>query len=704
MTTDGVTNSNGSVQVATVALTLTSSTANLGIAASTLTIAGFGFDTNTANDSVSFSDGAVGTVTSATTSTLTVGFTTQPAAAGSLTAAVTTDGFTNTNGSQQVATVIYNPIQDSSSTITVNGSGFSTAIGSDSVSFNLGVVGTVSSATSSQLIVTVTTPPTALGNLTAVVTVSGTSGSPIQVGTEVNGTWVVNSRIGGPGNGGGSMSLITLPYLLGGYNFLRSGSISGNVLTISTINGSVGIGTTLVGAGAAAGTVVTGFDGGTGNAGTYFVNISQSVSLSGAAITPTVALSGDTITFASSLSGQTITLQGEVSLSGNLTIVGLGANALAISGRNTDSFTANTTSVGLFYTGGTAAITTSISGLTLENASALFLGGPAFDNSDTNSTVTLANDIIKNSFTTPTGNSGAINNNGTITLNNDLFTSNSVGSATGGSAGGAIENGAGGTATLNNDTFSNNSAYYYGGAVANISNGVITITNCTFFDNSATNDGGAVYNSSTGAMTLVNDTITGNSSPAGGGVYNSGSSVTILNSVVAGNTGTTGTDIDGTIANASYDLIGVTTGFTGTNTLGNLNTTAGLATTLGNNGGPTQTLALLSTSPAINAGGAAVTTLSALINSTSATTISVANAAAFAVATPTTGVYIWVGSEEMLVTGVSGTTLTVALRKMEPRLALIIMVPRFTWPPTSAASPGPLPPPPTTSVPTSCKR
>src|SRR5262249_60298702 len=60
------------VQVATVVPVVTSSTADLTADSTSMTIGGFGFDTNAANDVVTFSGGVTGTVTSATNTTLTV--------------------------------------------------------------------------------------------------------------------------------------------------------------------------------------------------------------------------------------------------------------------------------------------------------------------------------------------------------------------------------------------------------------------------------------------------------------------------------------------------------------------------------------------------------------------------------------------------------------------------------------------------------
>ena len=54
-------------------------------------------------------------------------------------------------------------IPDDSPTITINGTGFSSTPADDTVTFNDGVVGTVVTASATQLVVNVTTPPTSLG-------------------------------------------------------------------------------------------------------------------------------------------------------------------------------------------------------------------------------------------------------------------------------------------------------------------------------------------------------------------------------------------------------------------------------------------------------------------------------------------------------------------------------------------------------------
>jgi hypothetical protein len=175
------------VQVATVVPVITSSTADLAANATSMTIAGFGFDTNAANDSVTFSGGATGTVTSATATTLTV-TSLSGLVAGVLNASVTVNSVSS-GAPVQVATVV--PVVTASTavqlktqaTMTINGFGFSNTPANNSVAFNLGAVGTVTAASATQLTITFTTQPT-IGHLTAVVTTNGvSSGAAVQVAT-----------------------------------------------------------------------------------------------------------------------------------------------------------------------------------------------------------------------------------------------------------------------------------------------------------------------------------------------------------------------------------------------------------------------------------------------------------------------------------------------------------------------------------------
>ena len=121
-------------------VTVTADTSNLLADAAAISISGSGFDPIVANNSVVFNDGAVGTVTAATSTSLTVEFSTDPTTAGNLTAVVTSNGVSS-GAAVQVATV--EPVVTSSTshlaanvaTLTINGLGFDPTPGNNTVAF-----------------------------------------------------------------------------------------------------------------------------------------------------------------------------------------------------------------------------------------------------------------------------------------------------------------------------------------------------------------------------------------------------------------------------------------------------------------------------------------------------------------------------------------------------------------------------------------
>ena len=262
---------------------------------------------------------------------------------------------------------------------------------------------------------------------------------------------------------------------------------------------------------------------------------------------------------------------------------------------------ANSLIVANFAANGVAAITNT-GAMTIINSS---IGG---NNSSgdiggilSDGTMTITNSaIVDNSY-------GGIVNGGTMTVTNSTIADNS-----GFIFGGGIEND--GTMTVTNSTIADNSAGL-GGGIEN--DGTLTVTNSTVADNSARGEGGGIFDD--GTLTVTNSTIADNSVVSGGGTGGGleviAGAASLNNTIVALNTvgtgsGATASDIAGTVAAASaYNLIG--TG--GSGGLINVNgNQVGVANPgldpngLQNNGGPTQTIALLTTSPAIDAGSNAL--------------------------------------------------------------------------------------------------
>jgi hypothetical protein len=197
----------------------------------------------------------------------------------------------------------------------------------------------------------------------------------------------------------------------------------------------------------------------------------------------------------------------------------------------------------------------------------------------------------------PFDSGGGIDNLGTLTLSNCTLSNNHADDG-----GGGINNL--GTLTLGNCTLLDNIAGDAGGGIFNL--GTLTLTDCTLSRNSATASGpglgigGGI--SDLGTLTLTDCTLSGNSAVDGGGICNNGGTALLHNSIVAD-------DIFGTVApSSSYNLIG-TGGSGGLSNGVNHNlvgvSNVGLAD-LADNGGPTQTMAVLLTSPALGGGDPAL--------------------------------------------------------------------------------------------------
>lgn len=187
--TSGAQTSGSAVQVATLTPVVTSSTATLAANATTVTLNGFGFSATAGNNSVAFSNGATGTLTAATATTLTVTGVAD-LVAGPLTAVVTTHAISS-GAAVQIATVtpVVTPSTDNLSTaatsITIHGFGFASSPASNSVTFSGSATGTVTTATPTALTVTGLAGLTT-GNLTAVVTSNAqNSGPAVQVATVI---------------------------------------------------------------------------------------------------------------------------------------------------------------------------------------------------------------------------------------------------------------------------------------------------------------------------------------------------------------------------------------------------------------------------------------------------------------------------------------------------------------------------------------
>ena len=169
--------------------------------------------------------------------------------------------------------------------------------------------------------------------------------------------------------------------------------------------------------------------------------------------------------------------------------------------------------------------------------------------------------------------------------------------------------------TLTDCTISGNTATNGGGLYCNIV-GRLALTDCTISGNRAT-DGGGLYCKRGATTAITACTISGNTAgSSGGGIYvysgqYGSANAALTDTIVSGNTGTGGSASDiggngaGSGTSGSYNLTG--TGGSGGLTAADhnlLNIADPALSALADNGGPTQTMALQTGSPAIGAGTA----------------------------------------------------------------------------------------------------
>lgn len=186
------------------------------------------------------------------------------------------------------------------------------------------------------------------------------------------------------------------------------------------------------------------------------------------------------------------------------------------------------------------------------------------------------------------------NESSSPTLTHVTFSNNSA------ESGGGMFNLVYSSPTLNNVTFSGNRAPSgLGGGMVNAGYSSPRLTNVTFSFNDA-NWGGGLYNGTYSNPDLTNVTFSENMASKGGGIYNyDNCSPTITNTILWGN-GEEGLSNDTSTPVITYSVI--QGGYTGT---GNINADPHLAP-LADNGGFTQTHALLTGSSAIDTGSLTV--------------------------------------------------------------------------------------------------
>jgi len=328
---------------------------------------------------------------------------------------------------------------------------------------------------------------------------------------------------------------------------------------------------------------------------------------------------GSVITFAPGVTGAINLTSGELAINKSLTISGPGAGVLTV------QRAAGAPDARIFNIG--ASSTTAISGLTIANGKVLAGTGGGILNAGTLSLTGVAVAGNTSGFTgggilstgklnligsVVSGNStgysgGGLRSDGTLSIVDSTISGNSAGP---GGGGGVMNTG---TATIANSTLSDNTAGGPGAGIVNTA--TMTLVNTTISGNSATNqNGGGVETISVATLiscTIVGNSVTGTAGSGtgyGGGIGASGT-LNMTNTIVALNTAqTAGPDVYGHVTSQGFNLVGDPANMTVTPV--QFTDQVGVSAAqlnlgpLQDNGGPTQTRALLAGSVAIDKGNA----------------------------------------------------------------------------------------------------
>ncbi len=244
-------------------------------------------------------------------------------------------------------------------------------------------------------------------------------------------------------------------------------------------------------------------------------------------------------------------------------------------------------------------------------------GGGIFNQND--AVMTITSSTISGNRLTDSFGSGIMNQgDARLTITNSTISGNSAA----GTFGGAIFNQDDAVLTVEGTTVIGNTSGGLGGGMFLQSDSVTTITNTTVSGNSAVTDGGGIWVQSAPTVTLGNVTITGNRADSNNDADGDGGGIrvddaftgtfTLRNTIVAGNADpTSDPDCRGALTSGGYNLVGIVSPDC-TFSSGTADKTGTPAApidpklgALADNGGPTQTHALLTGSPAIDAGNPA---------------------------------------------------------------------------------------------------
>ncbi|MFC7358627.1 choice-of-anchor Q domain-containing protein, partial [Jejudonia soesokkakensis] len=307
-----------------------------------------------------------------------------------------------------------------------------------------------------------------------------------------------------------------------------------------------------------------------------------------------------------------------------------GTGVMSVSGTLIDNNTASGGSAsngggGIFNNGGTLEI----SDLSITNNLADGTSGSGGGVFSTAGAVTMDNVIIDSNAANRAG--GAIEMiAGTMDITNSELTNNDVNGGAGvanpGNGGAFHVTGMGATINIEATKVSGNAAANEGGGLWN-QNGTTMNILTTTVDNNTAADGGGVYNNTAGVFNALRSTISSNTASAsGGGITNDGAivdlnavtvanntaasgggiqsntSTSLKNTIVAGNSAGSGTDVSGSFTSNDYNLIGTDDTNAFPEAANDIEEADPMFGPLQDNGGPTETHEILDGSLAYDAG------------------------------------------------------------------------------------------------------
>ncbi len=301
--------------------------------------------------------------------------------------------------------------------------------------------------------------------------------------------------------------------------------------------------------------------------------------------TDDIILSAGTYRLTIASTAEDFNVNGDLDIRDSVNLIGTGASATIIDGNAIDR---------VFHVLNNSTV--SVTDLTVRNGSTAAAGGGFAVT--VGSSLNLTRVVLSGNTGSAMG--GAIQNAGSLNATDVRLSGNS---AAGGAGGGLYNTG---IATLDRVTIDANTAKT-GGGIENDLGGNLTLTNVTISGNAVNGPGisakgGGILNS--GTLNATNVTITGNTATKGGGINVGAGTVTLKNTIVAGNGGGAD-DVNGAITSAGNNLIGTTVGSSGWVASDRTNIASGLNPTLAFNGGLTPTHTLQAGSAAINAGTSA---------------------------------------------------------------------------------------------------